>query len=103
MKNTIKVILIKQNSEPKLIKIENSLEEMQRIVGGFIEMVMPFEDDIAIVCNDMGKCMGLPFNRKIKNDYIAGDFFLCYAPIDSEDFESVPDQLIQKYINKFKL
>ena len=32
---------------------------------------------------------------------IVGTFFLCSAPLDSEDFEDIPTALIDKYIKKF--
>ena len=52
---------------------------------------------------------GLPLNRGIKDedghlqDIIAGDFFICYAPIESERFLSMPPELEQKYKEKFDL
>lgn len=62
---TISVLLVQPNKYPKMIEIENELEAMQRIVGGDIEEYMPFEDEIAIVCNEEGKVNGLPLNRAI--------------------------------------
>ena len=81
---------------------------MQKIVGGYIEAIYPFDDpEIALICNEEGKLEGLTPNRFLLDrnsgicDYICGDFFLCSAPFDSENFESIPDNLIQKYIDKF--
>ena len=31
------------------------LEEMQALVGGYIQAVYPFEDPVAVVCNEEGK------------------------------------------------
>ena len=50
---------------PKVIEIDDSLESMQAVVGGSIEEYMPFEDEIAIICNEEGKLIGLPLNRAI--------------------------------------
>ena len=36
---------------PTVQEIDSSLEPMQRIVGGDIEAVYPFDDSVAIVCN----------------------------------------------------
>ena len=53
--------------------------------------------------------MGLPLNRGIKDekghlqDIIAGDFFICYAPIESEKFLSMPPELEEKYLKKFEM
>lgn len=35
-------------------------------------------------------------------DILAGDFFIAYAPVDSEKFLSMPDDLMKKYHDKFK-
>ncbi len=68
-------------------------------------MVTPpsHKDDAVIISNEEGKLIGLPFNRLIKlddgipYDVIAGTFFLCRAPWDSEDFESLSDTQIEVY------
>ena len=50
----------------------------------------PRYDDVAIVCNEEGKLMRLPPSRAITDedgrvmDVIAGLFFICYAPLESE-------------------
>ena len=33
---------------------------------------------------------------------ICGSFFICYAPIDSEEFGSLPENMKKKYMEKFK-
>lgn len=104
----IKVLMVKPGELAQPAEIEDSLEAMQQAVGGMIEEYMPFEDDVALVCNEEGKMLGLPLNRAIKvneneiADIIAGDFFICYAPIESESFLSMPDDLMKKYEDKFK-
>lgn len=103
----INVLLCKPGKRAQFVEIEDSLETFQEIVGGLIEEYMPFEDDVAIVCNDEGKMLGLPLNRAILSkdgnivDVIAGDFFICYAPIESERFLSLPPELAEKYKEKF--
>lgn len=104
----ISVLLVEPDEHPKMIEIENNLDAMQKIVGGYIEQYMPFDDEVAIICNDEGKLNGLPFNRAIfdKNDgvvdIIAGTFFIAYAPFESEKFKSMPEDLAEKYSQKFK-
>lgn len=208
----ISVLLIQPNEYPQVVEIEDSLEAMQKVVGGDIEEYMPFLDEVALVCNEDGKFQGLPLNRAIysepepvemtyqelkekfweaeKNgsghlvgrivftedsfdkpypelsrtyeissnnkafqpgmggysifgscldgtdpclrmegymaaekggqngwriekcflmedkhemlDIIAGDFFIAYAPIDSEKFLSLPEEMLEKYKAKFK-
>ncbi len=105
----IRVILCKPNERAQVIEIEDSLEAMQETVGGWIEEYMPFEDEVAVVCNEEGKLMGLPLSRAITDedgrlqDIIAGDFFLAYAPVNSEKFLSMPPELEKKYLEKFDL
>lgn len=61
----ISVLLVEPNKHPKMIEIDDTLEAMQAIVGGDIEEYMPFEDEVAIVCHEEGKLIGLPPNRAI--------------------------------------
>lgn len=104
----ISVLLVQPGKYPKMIEIEDSLEAMQKVVGGDIEEYMPFDDDIAIICNEEGKINGMPLNRTIYGedkemiDIIAGDFFVAYAPIESEKFLSLPREMADKYHEKFK-
>ena len=105
----INVLFLQTGKMGRMVEIEDSLDAMQELVGGPIEEYMPFEDDVAIVCNEEGKMMRLPWNRGIKDedgqlmDIIAGDFFICYAPIESEKFLSLPSDLEKKYKEKFEL
>ena len=104
----ITVIFVQPMRTAKIIEIDNELEAMQKLVGGRIEEYMPFEDEVAIVCNEEGKPRELEPNRAIYDEHgqlqevICGDFFLCYAPIDSDSYLSMPEDLKQKYEDKFK-
>ena len=53
MKNKIKVLYKRVGREPEVIEIENTLQAMQSLVGGFIE-VIPY-DYYELVCNDEGE------------------------------------------------
>lgn len=65
---TINVLLVQPGQYPKMVDIEASLEGMQKVVGGDIEEYMPFEDEVAIVCNEEGKMLGLPPNRAVYSE-----------------------------------
>ena len=105
---TIQVLLVKALEEPQVVEILDELKEMQSLVGGYIQEIMPFEDEVALICNDDGKMIGLPLNRSVRNsegeimDIIAGDFFLCSAPVASEKFESLSTEQIEKYKEMFR-
>lgn len=64
----ISVLLVEPGKYPRMIEIEDSLEAMQRVVGGDIEEFMPYEDDIAIICNEEGKMNGMSPNRAIYSE-----------------------------------
>ena len=104
----ISVVLVEPGKYPKLVEIEDTLEAMQETVDGYIEEYMPFDDEVAIVCNEEGKVNGLPLNSAVYGenkeilDVIAGKFFIAYAPIESEKFQSMPKDLARKYLEKFK-
>lgn len=104
----LKVIFVQPMRTAKVIEIDNELDAMQKLVGGSIEEYMPFKDDVAIVCNEEGKLRELEPNRAVYDEHgqlqevICGDFFLCYAPLDSDSYLSMPEDLKQKYEETFK-
>ena len=61
----ISVLLVEPDRYPRMIDIDDTLEAMQAVVGGDIEEYMPFEDEVAIVCHEEGKLIGLPPNRAV--------------------------------------
>ncbi len=105
----MKVLVIAPGKEPVVKEIGNTLKDMQRMVSGYIQAYYPWMDEVAIICNDEGKIMGLPFNRPIFGehgelvDIIAGTFFLCGAPMDSGKFTDLPEDLIEHYTRMFQL
>ena len=93
----ISVLLVEPNKYPKMIEIDDTLEVMQTVVGGDIEEYMPFEDEVAIICNEEGKITGMAPNRAVYEensremlDIICGKFFIVYAPFEAERFQSLP-------------
>ena len=43
-------------------------EILQAAVGGDIQAVYPYEDPVALICNEEGKLLGLPLNRALFDD-----------------------------------
>lgn len=76
----MKVLVVEPMKECYTKEI-NGLEEMQALVGGYIQAIYPFPDKAAVVCNEEGKNLGLPFNRPLLDendlpyDIICGTFF----------------------------
>jgi len=57
----MKVVIARVGQEPKAIEIENTLEAMQALVGGYIEVVpWTIPEPFVIICNEEGALTGLP-------------------------------------------
>ena len=90
--------------EPEMAPYEkeiNGLTEMQGVVGGLIEAIYPFEDPVAVVCNEEGLIQNLPFNRSMEGGYgaVFGTFFVC--GLSEEDFCSLTPEQVETYRKKF--
>lgn len=83
-------IILKSNGEEQFVTPECgnrfSLEELQKIVGGYIELI--YLRNYLMIVNEEGKIYNLPinvdatevarFNQSIMpNDYIVGDVLIC--------------------------
>lgn len=70
------VVIVKPGYAPYEAEI-NGLDEMQGVVGGMIQAIYPFEDRAAVVCNDEGILLGMPYNRSVPGGYggVFGPFF----------------------------
>lgn len=106
-KPELSVLLVEPKKTPRMVTIPHELESMQRLVGGYIEAVYPFNDPVVLVCNEEGKLDGLPLNRALFDenwhiyDIISGSFFIAHVPPEAKDFQSLPDDLAQKYAARF--
>ncbi len=104
----MKVLIVEPLTDPYVKEIDPSLESMQSIVGGLIQAIYPFDHPVALICNEEGKLMRLPLNRALFDkdgniaDIITGTFFICSAPADSENFESLTDEQIEIYKKRFE-
>lgn len=102
MPRYLNVLLVEPNKLPKKIKIKNTLEEKQKLVGGYIEYTYLNNcDDIAIICNEEGKILGLPYNRDIGHDIIVGNFIIVGDDANIGEDMSLTDEQITKYTNLF--
>ena len=48
----MRVIVVEPKKKPEVREIGDSLESMQKIVGGSIEAIYPFEEPVALICNE---------------------------------------------------
>ena len=103
----MKILVVEPGRKPSVKEINGSLKSMQELVGGTIEAIYPWEDPVALICNDEGKLCGLPLNRALVDesgriwDVVAGTFILCSIPSDSDSFGSLSCEQIQKYQKLF--
>ena len=103
----MRVLVIEPERRPEEREIDGSLETMQSLVGGYIQAIYPFDDPVALVCNDDGNLMNLPANRGLRDehgqlyDIVCGTFFLCGAPADSDHFTSLTPEQIERYQARF--
>lgn len=104
----MRILLIEPNRAPRPCTIDNTLEAMQHIVGGPIQAIYPFDEPVVLVCNEEAKLEGLPPNRALRDgggnvyDIVCGTFFLCYTPPDSENFESLTEEQMERYTKRFQ-
>ena len=104
----MRVVMVEVGRKAYEMELENSLGSMQCAVGGLIQAVYePGGRDAALICNDEGKLLGLPLNRALRDkdgeiyDVIAGSFFVCGAPPDSESFTSLTDEQVAYWLRRF--
>lgn len=101
----IKVLVIEPMKKPYVKEIEHTLENLQREVDGNIEAVYPFQDRVAIICNDDHKFNGSQLNRCLRDDngevydILAGNFMV--AGLNEYDFGSLTEEQIDRYSNLF--
>ena len=101
------VLMIEPGEAPRRLELNHSLEEMQKAVGGSVQILYPFGEPVALVCNEEGKLLGLPLNRALRDadgkiyDIVCGAFFLCGAPPDSDELAGLTEDQLQYYERRF--
>ena len=101
----MKVLMVEPGEIPYKADIEPGLRSLQAAVGGNIQAVYPYEDPVALICNEDGKFMGLPLNRALRDDtgeiydIIAGNFII--TGLGEESFSDLSPDLMEKYKEQF--
>jgi len=100
------VLMVEPGKLPYETEVGSGLGSLQAAVGGDIEAVYPYDDPIALICNEEGKCMGLPLNRALYDsegqmyDIVAGNFLV--VGLDEGDFTDLPPRLMEKFGRRFR-
>ena len=97
----MKVLVVESGFAPYEKEI-NGLSQMQETVGGLIQAIYPFEEEVAVVCNEEGILLGMPFNRSMEGGYggVFGTFFVC--GLGEEDFCSLTPEQMETYRRQFR-
>lgn len=102
----MKVLMIEPGKVPHEVEIDSGLKSLQAVVSGDIQAVYPYEEPVALICNEEGKLMGLPLNRALYDedgqmyDIIAGNFLV--VGLGEEDFTDLSPELMEKFSEQFK-
>lgn len=81
------VIVKRPGEAPCAEQIENTLEGLQALVGGYIEAVT-LASDLAVICNEEGRLMDLPHNCEVAGiDFVGA---IVFVGVRDDDFTDVP-------------
>lgn len=78
----IRVLKFEPGKAPEKITMLNTLEAFQSAVGGDIE-ALGLDSNAVLICNEVGKLIGLPANRRVGGNTIAGTFLIA-GSVDGE-------------------
>ena len=104
-KEQLDVLLVKPGMYPQAVQIGGELEDLQKAVGGDIEVVYPYNEPVALIINEEGKLNGSELNRALRDnegqiyDIVAGDFLV--VGLGEEDFASLSPELMEKFEKEF--
>ena len=102
----LRVIKVEPSKPPRIVEVSPDLDSLQHEVGGYIQVIYPFSDQVGIICNEEAKINGLPLNRALFDesggiyDIIAGDFLV--VGLSGESFSGLNDNLTAKYLKRFE-
>ena len=83
----MKIIVKNPGQNPHYEWTDNTLEALQSIVGGYIEVVT-LAPDLALICNEEGRIYGLPRNCEICGVDFVGPIMA--VGVNDDEFEDVP-------------
>lgn len=100
------VLMVEPGKVPYETEIGSDLASLQAAVGGDIQAVYPYEEPVALICNEEGKLTGLPLNRALRGedgeiyDIVAGKFFL--VGLAENSFTDIAPEHATKFAEQFK-
>lgn len=105
--DTINVLVVEPGRKPYAKEIGSNLDSLQKAVNAdIIQSVYPYEEPVALICDDEGKMTGKELNRALRDedghiyDVVAGTFLI--VGLGEEDFSSLSPDLMKQFSEKFK-
>ena len=105
--DTINVLVVEPGRKPYAKEIGSDLDSLQKAVNAdIIQSVYPYEEPVALICDDEGKMTGKELNRALRDedghiyDVVAGTFLI--VGLGEEDFSSLSPDLMKQFSEKFK-
>ena len=100
-------MVVKPKKAPYLKEIIPELNVLQDGVVGYIQVVYPWKEPVALICDDNAKLKGKDLNRALRDeegqiyDIVAGNFLL--VGISEDDFTSLDSDLVHQFTKRFEL
>ena len=100
-KKTITALMVEPNKHPEITQLATDLDSLQKAVSigadyqGLIELIS-LDENTLLLCNEEGKIIGLPGNRCLGRDVIAGVFYVVGNDRHG-DLASLTEEQIEDY------
>lgn len=101
----ISVLVVEPEKKPYAKEISSGLSSLQHEVGGYIQAVYPYEEPVALICDEEAKLKGSELNRVLRDedgqiyDVVAGTFLI--VGLGESDFTSLTPEHMKQFKEKF--
>ena len=102
----ITVLVVEPGKKPYVKEIANTLKSLQKEIGGYIQAVYPWNESVALICDEESKLKNKPFNRALRDedgkvyDIVAGTFLI--VGLSEENFCSLSKEQIERLSRLFQ-
>lgn len=95
-----RVVYVEPGKPAREMMIGSDIKDLQKAVGGLIEIIYAHNDRTVLVGNDEAKLIGMEGNRRLDTgSIIAGPFFVIGDA--GEDFRSLTDAEVDRYLQHY--